>query len=633
MTSNQSSKNIEAGDGVLSRIQKVWKARPLHEAKLKGPTPDRIYFQPSYPLTPDRDIGLDIMRGRMNFGGAHSGKPNADSDAIGFQGADIKQTSRFWQNLSNERTPNNEMLFRFAHEFSWLHHMAALNGENLTRDLTEEELTSPKQVTHNLLSGWLDHFEQWSAESWTPDLVAERLMHMCSQCDFLLKSGDALWRSRVLNSMARQTRHLAHIAHKAAPGTSMLMTAMSLCLAGLCIPSCEVAIERGQELMRRELRLQVRSDGGHVSRNPSLQLELVVRLHMIVSAYEARKLPLPGYLRLALSRAAVMVQFFRCPDGRLTIFNGGYEADPRMLIAAGQVVEQDTMPIGFARYSFYQRMNAARGLVIADVGGKTEQTQTGFDSAGSFHFSSGRVRIVGNCGNGDHLGGDWAKALRQASAHSSFSLQGPERSRSSLYNGKTLYQRDEGMSGILLEIRRAFALEHQQSAPAKSFNSAAEMGGKTQFMGDIPQGWAGHSRRLYLTAGGDDFRGEDRVMGLPSIYGLDWRIRFHLHPEIKTSLARDGRSVILILPNQEGWRFRTNYKGVRLEKSVYCGAGGRPVTAEHIVIGPADGNGELDNEAGKADQENETRPPYVEGVGDEPHNILVKWAFKRLDGV
>ena len=76
---------------------------------------------------------------------------------------------------------------------------------------------------------------------------------------------------------------------------------------------------------------------------------------------------------------------------------------------------------------------------------------------------------------------------------------------------------------------------------------------------------------------------------------------------MKASLARDQRSVLLALPNKEGWRFKTNAGAVELEKSVYCGAGGAPVASEQIVIRAssaiADGDGGAD----------------------------VKWALKRLD--
>jgi uncharacterized heparinase superfamily protein len=117
------------------------------------------------------------------------------------------------------------------------------------------------------------------------------------------------------------------------------------------------------------------------------------------------------------------------------------------------------------------------------------------------------------------------------------------------------------------------------------------------------------TRRFYLTLRGDDFRGEDRLIAPPPGLASSWRLRFHLHPSIKISLARDERSVILALPNREGWRFRVSGAALRLEKSVYCGEGGLPVATQQIVLFPHD------------------LEPLESG------DMVVRWAFRRLDGV
>src|SRR5690606_28270686 len=153
--------------------------------------------------------------------------------------------------------------------------------------------------------------------------------------------------------------------------------------------------EKGVELLRRELRLQIRPDGGHISRNPSRQLEIVVRLQMVLKALEARRMPTPGFLRHMIGRAAAHVQLFRSGDGRLAVFNGGYEDDGAALSSALTAVDEAAEPTGFARHSGFQRLEAARSVLIADIGAaRGGATATGgFQGGASFHFSSGRSRL------------------------------------------------------------------------------------------------------------------------------------------------------------------------------------------------------------------------------------------------
>lgn len=607
-----SSTGASRPSGLISTVQRVWGPGPLQKAKMKGPAPDRILFQPSYPRAQSADLAQSMLAGKIIT-------PDFSLD-IG------KDLSRFWQ-----VTEQGGAAQEFAQCFQWLGSFAALYRQENTQAPThaEQSLQSLTSVKI-LMESWLDRYERWTVESWSPERLAERLIHLCCHAEFLLKAGDALWRSRLLTAMARQTRYLAQTAHKAQSGIDMMFTALGLNLAGLCLPSCDVAIERGQELLRRELRLHVRGDGGHVSRNPSLQLEIVIRLQMIAMAYEARTLPLPGHIRLAMARMAGMVEFFRCGDGKLAVFNGSCEDDPAAIISASKIVEHDTAPLGFARESRFQRLSAARALVLADVSDPSAsigthsnaKASTQFEGAGAIQFSSGRSRIVVNCGYAEHLGGDWPMALRGAAAHSGVSLEGGIQKNRPLFEGVTRYQRAEEMSGVLLEITRPFARWVQADAVETSLKSERSL--------PSPDIFAGHMRRLYLAAGGDDFRGEDTLKRVPALLTDEWRIRFHLHPSVRASLARDGQSVILVLPNQEGWRFRASHPGVCLEKSVYFGIDGQSLATEQIVISPWHSQDDVTaTEKTSAKQKLDKEILDRDFSGD----IIIKWAFRRLDGV
>ncbi|MEL6111904.1 MAG: heparinase II/III family protein [Pseudomonadota bacterium] len=612
--------------GLMARVQRAWGPGPLQSARMKGPAPDRLLHRPIYPRTVDPLLARTLLTGHLA-----AGKTRLSA---------VDNPAALWASLC-QTDPDYEALHRFA----WLPGLALFHveatvsarhaGKPSAETMVYEEdgedendtLTAPQRLAIALTTSWLDSYERWSPDAWSAPRLADRLLHLCCHADLLLTMGDTLWRSRLLNSMARQTRHLAQIAHKGAPGTPMMITAMGLLLAGLCLPGCAVAVERGQELTRREFRLQVRPDGGHLSRNPSTQLELTLRLKMIAEAYAARGIAVPGHVRLTLARMAAIVDFFRIADGKLAVFSGGCEGDPQAVIAATQSADPQTRPSGFARDTKFQRLSASRALLIVDVGSATAQGRKAFAGASSFHFSSGRMRIIVNCGQPDERGPDWDAAMRQASAHSTFSLDGDPGLREGLFAGETNFQRAEEVSGLLLEMARPFSFRLAQASGAGAGTGGAPpteprggMAREGHAAGGAIDHAPGHFRRLFLAAGGADFRGEDRLMGLPARFWPHWRLRFHLHPTVKASLARDGQSVILVLPNQEGWRFRSSFAGLKLEKSVYFGREGRLTHTEQIVIAPF--------------SEDESGPGPAGALDSAPwRDIIIKWAFKRLDGI
>ncbi len=541
----QNASSSSRSTDIFSRVQRAWGESPFYQAQLKGPAPDRVLSQPNDPFTADKDLARTFARGRITFG----------DEQIDCEG----EIERIW-----EMAQTGGSVFAFLQEFSWLRHLAILEDTG-------------QSVSRQLVRSWLTHYEKWSPDAWAPYFTSERLVNLCAHHPLVLAKADATWRSRILTSMARQTRHLARTAHRSDTGFDRLMTSLGLTIAGFCLPGCEGPAERGLEMARRELRLQLRPDGAHVSRNPSRQLKLAVRLQSVLKAIEARGFQPPGFLRHTVVRTSAMATFFRCADGRLAIFNGGYEDDGNAITSLQGMLDPESAPSDFARHSGYHKLTAGRAIVILDAG--VENVGTPFQSAGSFHFSSGRSRIVTNCGNGAHRTRDWGNALTKRAAHSSLSFD-----NANIEFEQVSHRRVEDSKGQLFEYDRQLAAPHE---------------GLT----------GNYSRRIFLAAGGANLRGEEIINGLPPelVEAAVWR--FHLHPNIRASLARDRRSVILLLPNKEGWRFKSNCPNLRLEKTVYCGEGGAPIAAEQIVL-PASGFGAM-----------------KEG------QISARWAFARSDTV
>ena len=109
-------------------------------------------------------------------------------------------------------------------------------------------------------------------------------------------------------------------------------------------------------------------------------------------------------------------------------------------------------------------------------------------------------------------------------------------------------------------------------------------------------GWARryhlrHERRLFLDIEADELRGEDRLTPLgdgaaakASRRFIPYTLRFHLHPTVRASLARDGRSVVLQAGDAPiGWRLRSDAQDMSVEASVYF-EGLRARRSQQVVL-------------------------------------------------
>ena len=89
---------------------------------------------------------------------------------------------------------------------------------------------------------------------------------------------DLVHHSAVMNSMARQARHLARTAPIARDGLPRLIALIGLVYSGFCLPEGARRLSKGLQLLERELDRLVLADGCIVTRNPSDQFEALKAL-------------------------------------------------------------------------------------------------------------------------------------------------------------------------------------------------------------------------------------------------------------------------------------------------------------------------------------------------------------------
>ena len=531
--------------------RRSWNDGLFYELQLNGPAPDRLNLNVDDPYKPDTEEA-DAFLALYQQEEQHISSLDTHKDGF----------------LSPWKTAApGSLQYHRLQTFLWLPGLAA-RGDNA------------RQVARAMVDGWLTLHGRFSPDAWGPRLVSDRLWQLARHGSWLLQGSDALWRSRVLTSMARQTRHLGKAVSRVEDPVERLFCAMTLSLMGLGLPHHRVCEEQGSTLLRRELRLQLRADGGHISRNPSLQLKIAASLQSLLTTYRTLNVPPPNYLHHAVGRTTDMVEFFRCGDGRIAVFNDGTEDDPKALAAVLAFDSIGRNRIDFASQSGYQRLSGARSFLYVDTGTSAlsqrearerQRSSCVYDGAFAIQFSSGRQRIITNCGAAKalvtsnagldvHAYQEWRQALARPDAHSTLCIENELSGQQTGSAEERVYHHlEEDRQGQLLELER---------------------------MGLTGAPGCTHRRRLFLSVDGDDLRGEDILIPPAGERSPAWCLRFHLYPTIRVSLSRDGRSVILATPQNEGWRFIAGDALISLERSIYCGAPGPVQKTEQIVVRP-----------------------------------------------
>ncbi len=458
----------------------------------------------------------------------------------------------------NQASPSRPFAVRL-HRFEWMGDLVSL-GEPGLRDALGLSLE------------WLRVFGRWNAFSWRAEVMERRVFNLACAGRALAAHASDAEIAALAQTLARQARQLLR-----SPDAPHRLT--ERCVAA-AVAGTALAGPAGERLMAEALRrletaleTAVSPDGVHVCRSPQAGMELLFDLLTLDDALSQRGRPPSDGLSRAIDRLTAGLRFFTLSDGRLAAFQGGEESTP-VRVAAARAHDPEAghaPPAREARHGGYQRLAGRSILAIVDAGppaaGDFSVTACGQPAA--MEILCGRDRLITNCGWSEIALGP--QALRLAGGGSTAAVgDGALGEPLGGFAGQALGPRLVGGVGNVDLNRR----ESDEGVWLEL--SHAGWVAKTGLI---------HERRLYLDKLRDELRGEDRFIPAEGAGGqtLPIALHFHLHPDVRASLARDQRSVLLRGPSNVGWWLRNDAGEVTVEASVSF-LNGAPRRTTQIVL-------------------------------------------------
>ncbi len=512
-----------------------WYRSRLYGLTLGGGRRRELRFLPSDIWPGDAGRGQDIIAGNFVFGGHAASGPKIPWNPDG--------ASADWQAQ--------------LHGFGWLRDLRAAGGD-IARARARE-----------LVLDWIETQMEWCGLAWRPDVLGARVANWLGQQEFICAGAPPGFRERFLDSLSRQVRHLGRVVAYASTSERRIVALKGLIYAGLSFAENPRRQGRWIRMLEGEIQRQVLGDGGNIERSPVVQLDMLRHLIDIRAALRDAQAEVTAELQTAIDRMAPMLRFFRHGDGGLALFNDSAEDEGWLIDVVLTRAEARGKPLESALHSGFERITANRTLIIMDCGAPPPPGQDDHAHAGtlSFEFSVGKERLVTNCGAYADGGGAWHSAQRTTAAHSTVTVE--DINSSQLLSDGLLGNRPENVT------------VSRQAADGSVWIDANH-DGYTRSLGLV------HHRRLYLSANGNDLRGEDTLAGEGN---HRFAARFHLHPLIKASLLQDGSTVLLRLASGAGWRLKASGGVTSLQESVYLGTSSEIKRADQIVISGATQNG------------------------------------------
>ena len=418
-------------------------------------------------------------------------------------------------------TPDVEW-FHHVHSFEWLRDLHTCGGNDARR------------LARQLVISWLKWNMFWNESTWSPTLLARRVVSWIANHDFFWATAEEGLRYCILNSLARQTRHLIRVVPSHRDPWSLLLVAKGLLYGSLSLRNGHTYRQRGLKSLNKSLSHLILNDGGVVDRSPYSHYVLLCHLIDIRGIFRALTGDIPHTLHQTIERMVPILHLLCHGDEGLALFHHSRAANIARLNSILPQVSSDRSLYRAVDMKF-ERLVDGPTVVIIDVG---PPPPCGFNdmahaSTLAFELSSGTNRIIVNCGScfSDNL--DWKLGLRNTTAHSTL----------------TLANTNSSEIGII---------HHTQNVHCKRLDNTLEViaqhdgyGARFGFI---------HERRLGLEANGERLIGQDTLIPVEESEtmreSVPFTLRFHLHPAIHAIVdaqeyQRDQETIPEVVDAQE----------------------------------------------------------------------------------
>jgi len=450
-----------------------------------------------------------------------------------------KFTTNLWKITNLE-----ENKIKKLHNFCWL---PALN------------IKTEKELGCLIIDQWINNFSNYNEKYWTLDVVTMRLIYWISSYEIIFKNSDLIFRSKVINNIVKQTKHLFKNISLVSSGVDKIKSLAALILVGNSFEQYEEYTQYGLKNLEDELGSFINKDGFVKSKNPEDLFWALYFLVLIKEWLTLSRKQTPAFINIYINSLGICFKFLRFSKGDLPLFNGANHVNTEKFyeFLESRGYEFENMENIFCGYA---KIKSKKIELFIDANNPSSMLHSRNYQAGplSFELASNGIKFICNSGSGKNLGEELSYLSSSTAAHSTLTINDTS---SCIFQKNALVRKYFGNS--LIEKHNIFKKEFKND---KEFIQCiiAHDGYEKRFK-------ILHERQITL------FKSKNHIEGIDSLKckslenkNLTFSVRFHIHPDIRITKTM-GNDILLSSSEGEGWIFRSPQIPTKIEKNLYFG--------------------------------------------------------------
>ena len=466
--------------------------------------------------------------------------------------------------------------FENLHSFLWL---AKLDRKN------------SKTITKNIISSWISIFFNYDPDTWNMEITAKRIIAWSSNVDITLEDSDKSYKEKFFLSLVKQSNFLSKNLNNLLYMPSKIICCAAIILSGMIFKENEQNYKIGIKELEKIIKNYFDNAGFPKSRNPEEVFICIKYLILLREWHKESQRPIPDFLNEIITKCGNCYALLSCSNKQFPLFNGSTEINHK---------NYDIF-LKNLKYKFINKNYEVSDLIkvkknkfefFIDCGNPPPNVFARYYQAGclAFELISNKQKVISNLGYGKYFSSKISSISQSTAAHSTLYIND---------TSSCVFQKNQSINRVYGNslIHKHRVIKKNYTEDKNFYTIIAAHNGYEKKYGCI------HTRSIKISKKEDKIFGEDEIKKTNKYSNsLNYFIRFHIYPNSKVVKTIAGNSVLISLPNADGWTLSSETNNFEIDKNIFLGNKSRIINNESISI-----SGEIKDEI-----------------------VLVKWIIEKM---
>ena len=435
--------------------------------------------------------------------------------------------------------------FENLHSFLWLNKLDRKNSKVITKDI---------------ITSWINFFSNYNPNTWEMEITAKRIIAWTSNTDITLEDSDKMYKEKFFLSIIKQANFLLKNLNNLFYYPSKIICCASIILSGMIFKENEINYKVGVKELEKIVKKYFDNTGFPKSRNPEEVFICIKYLILIREWHKEAQKHIPDFLNEIISKCGSCYVLLSCSNKQFPLFNGSTEIN----------YQDYDIFLKNLKYKFINKSHEVGDLIkikrkklelFMDCGNPPSNIFAKHYQAGclAFEFISNKQKVICNLGYGKYLSSKLSSISRATAAHSTLYIND---------TSSCTFQKNQTINKIYGNslIHKHRIIKKNYTEDKDFYLISATHNGYEKKFGYI------HTRSIRISKNEDKIFGYDELKKTKKNSSLlNYSVRFHVYPDTKVVKTIAGNSVLISLPNGEGWSLLSETNNFQIEKNIFLG--------------------------------------------------------------